>query len=505
MWTISGFGSLAGVAKPSLAQEAKTPPVSPVGPSFTTNFVADRARELAKAPHKAPSTDLPAPFASLTYEQYIGVRLKKEAIVWAADNLGFAIEPLPRGFIFTTPVALNLVEDGVAKPLQFTAASFDFGKLTPPPPNTPISLSGFRVLQTHADRAPLEVAIFQGASFMRAIATGQNLGIVSRALSVRTADPKGEDFPLIREVWIERPSVAVDALILHALIDSESMTGAYRFTLRPGDVTIVDTECTLFARSTVENFGLGGMTAMFEFSPIERRNIDDTREAVGEVSGLQMLNGKGEWIWRPVANHETLQVSAFLDANPGGFGLLQRERSFVSFQDDDQHWELRPSLWIEPIADWGEGSVQLVEIPTDSEINDNIISFWRPKAPLEAGHEIAFAYRQFWCWSAPTRPTLATVTATRGGHGIAAKHRKFLVEFSGDLFGDPAVVPTIKPGISTSAGSVGAVRTFYSKDRKTLRVAFDLDPAGEGLAELRLVLEVNGKPVSETWLYRWTA
>ena len=468
-------------------------------------MVVDRARDLAKAGFKGAATDLPAPFSNLTYEQYIAIRLKPEAVIWSHENVGFAIEPLPRGFIFTTPVAMNLVQDGMAKPLALSAGAFDFGKVPPPAPNTPVSLSGFRILQTRGDAPALECAIFQGASFMRAVAKGQNLGIVSRALSIRTADPKGEDFPAIREVWIERPSLASDALIVHALIDSEAMAGAYRFTLRPGDVTIVDTECTLFARSTVENFGLGGMTAMFEFSPIDRHAIDDVRSAVCEVSGLQMLNGKGEWIWRPVANHETLQVSAFIDTNPGGFGLLQRQRSFADFQDDDQHWELRPSLWIEPIADWGEGSVQLVEIPTDSEVNDNIICFWRPKVPLEGGHDIAFAYRQFWCWSPPTHPTMATVTATRGGRGAAAKHRKFVVEFTGDLFGDVGATAAVKPNLSMNVGTIASLRTFHSQDRKTFRVLFELDPAGENLAELRLVLEANSKPVSETWLYRWTA
>lgn len=502
LWTLSGVSMIATDVRSDAADQ--TPSFPPAG-AFGPGIITDRARALAKAAYKAPPTDLAAPFADLNYEQYVGIRLKPEAMIWAHDNIGFAIEPLSRGFIFSAPVLVNLVEDNTIKPVKLTAAAFDFGKVPAPAPATPIGLSGFRVLETHANAEPIEAAIFQGASFMRAIARGQNLGVLSRALSIRTADPKGEEFPFIREVWIERPSLATDALVVHALIDSESMTGAYQFTLRPGDVTIVDTECTLFARAVVENFGLGGMTAMFEFDPINRRGIDDTREAVCEVSGLQMLNGKGEWIWRPIANRETLQVSAFIDTKPGGFGLLQRDRAFTRFQDDGQHWELRPSLWIEPIAEWGEGSVQLVEIPTDSEINDNIICFWRPKAPMQAGAEAAFAYRQFWCWSPPTRPALAVVTDTRGGRGSTAKIRRFLVEFSSDQFGDPNSLSNVKPMLSTSVGTIPSVQSFSSQERKTFRVLFELDPGGEPLAEMRLVLESNGKPVSETWLYRWTA
>ena len=502
LWAATGVGTLTAWAGSTAAQQPA--PAAPPAP-FTAQTVVAQARELAKQALKAPSTDLPAPFGNLNYEQYIGLRLHPDATLWLHDNLGFAIEPLARGFIFTTPVEINVVDSGAVKPLQLTASAFDFGKLQAPAPNTPVSLSGFRVLQTAGGASPMEVAIFQGATFMRALARGQRLGMVSRALSIRTADPKGEEFPFIRTVWIEKPSLANPALTVHALIDSETMTGAYRFTLRPGDVTIVDTECTLFSRAAVDNYGLGGMTAMFLFSPIDRKTVDDVRAAVCDTSGLQILNGKGEWIWRPVSNHETLQVSAFIDTNPGGFGLLQRDRNFSAYQDDVENWELRPSLWIEPIGDWGDGSVQLVEIPSDAEVNDNIICFWRPKAPAQPGSETTFAYRQFWCWVPPNHPGLAVVTATRGGHGSTGKRRRFVVEFTGDIFADDGTWPNLKQMLSTNVGTITSTQTFYSKERKTCRVLFELDPGGEAVAEMRLVLEQNGKPVSETWLYRWTA
>jgi len=75
-----------------------------------------------------------------------------------------------------------------------------------------------------------------------------------------------------------------------------------------------------------------------------------------------------------VANRDTLQISTFVDESPRGFGFLQRDRNFDHYQDDDQHFETRPSLWIEPIGDWSAGGFQLIEIPSDSEINHNIIA-----------------------------------------------------------------------------------------------------------------------------------
>ena len=499
---LGGFAS-GSLIDPVAAQQAVEAVVG-AEPAFSANAVVELARERAKHPYLAPKADLPAPFTKLGYEQYVAIRQQPGTAIWGTENLGFALEPLHRGFLFSAPVTIHVVENGSARRLAYDPSSFDFGGL-PVPPNLPdLGFSGFRILQPGKEGLR-ECAIFQGASFFRAIARGQNFGLTARALSIRTADPKGEEFPLIREVWIERPTLASDALVLHALVDSESMTGAYRFTLRPGDITIVDTECTLFARTAVDGLGLGTMAGMQLFSPLDRGNRDDLREGVYEAAGLQVLNGNGEWLWRPVTNRDTLQISSFMNNNPRGFGMLQRERRFSQFQDDDQHWERRPSLWIEPLSDWGEGNVVLVEIPSDAEVNENIVCFWRPKNGMKAGSEAAYAYRQSWCWTPLERPSLAVVTDSRAGHGPSGKRRRFLVEFSGEVFGNPEITGGIKPALSTSVGSLSGVRSFVDRTAKTCRVLFDLDPGSETLAELRLVLEATGKPASETWLYRWTA
>ena len=494
----SASGVLAQTAPPTPAQ-AVVP-----APAFSDTMVVDRARALAKAPYAALPTDLPAPFAKLSYDQYVAIGQKQGTAVWAADNVGFALEPLHRGFLFTAPMTINLVENGQARRLAYDENRFQFGGLSVPASIPDIGFSGFRVLQPRGANDLHDVAIFQGASFFRAIAKGQNFGLTTRALSIRTADPRGEEFPFVREVWIERPTLASNALVIHALLDSESMTGAYRFTLRPGDITIIDTECTLFTRAAVDSLGLGTMAGMALFGPIARRGRDDLREGVYEVGALQVLNNNGEWLWRPVSNRDTLQISSFMNSSPRGFGMLQRERRFSQFQDDDQHWELRPSLWIEPLTDWGEGSVVLVEIPSDAEINENIVCFWRPKAPMPANAEATFAYRQSWCWTPLERPPLAIVTDTREGRGQSGKRRRFLVEFTGDVFGN-APQPDIRASLSTSVGSISNVRPFQYVESKTYRLMFELDPGNETLAELRLVLESGGKPVSETWLYRWTS
>ncbi|WP_245423857.1 glucan biosynthesis protein [Methylovirgula sp. 4M-Z18] len=482
---------------------AQTPPAPAQPIAFDPTHLVEQARELAKKPFVAPPTDLPEPFTDLTYDQYVGLRAKPDAVQWVKDNVGFEIEPLHRGYIFSAPMEINLVVDGTVQRLAYKASDFDFGHLQPPLNIADIGFSGFRVLQPRDNAPAIDVAIFQGASFFRALAKGQAYGVSARALAIRTADGvKGEEFPVIRAVWIEKPTLAANALVIHALLDSESVTGAYRFTLHPGDATIIDTECTLIPRVDIDHFGLALMQASYLFGSLDRHHSEDIRPNVYDVSGLQIEKGNGEWIWRPVSNRETLQISVFADQNPKGFGLLQRDRNFERFQDDDQHWERRPSLWIEPIGDWGEGSVILIEIPSDFEVNQNIIAYWRPKQVLAANSETQFAYRQFWCWHPPAQPPLAHVTGARSGK--AGKRRRFMVDFAGDILGDPAQSGDIKANLWAGAGTISNVRSFPSRETKTFRVSFDLDPGSETLAELRLVLENGGKPMSETWLYRWT-
>lgn len=494
-------------APPAPAQPAPPPvPGFALGPPtpFPSAFVTDAARALAKQPYKALPNDLPDALTKLSYDQYVTIRAKPEAVIWANDNFGFAIEPLHRGFIFSSPVTINLVSQGQARKVIYDPSKFDFGTL-PVPRLGDVGFSGFHILLPQTGKTLSEIAAFQGASFFRAIAQGQRFGTLARALSINTADARGEEFPAIRSFWIEQPNLATNALVIHALIDSQSMTGAYRFTLHPGEATIIDTECTLFARAKVENLGIATMSATVVSDPIDHRRPDDIRTTIADIAGLQMATGHGEWLWRAVSNRETLQISTFVDENPHGFGFVQRDRNFHDYQDDDQHWEARPSLWIEPIGDWGAGGVELVEIPNNnSESNDNVIAYWRPKQVLAAGSETSFAYRQFWCWTPPDQPALALVTDTRSGKGSNPQRRRFLVEFNGEGLADAQQSGAIKPILSVTPGTVIFIKSYPLPNTKTYRVMFEIDTGNEAASELRLVLQLAGKAISETWLYRWT-
>ena len=224
-----------------------------------------------------------------------------------------------------------------------------------------------------------------------------------------------------------------------------------------------------------------------------------------------MWAGSGEWIWRPLTNPRQLAFNAFQDDNPRGFGLLQRDRDFDHYQDDGVFYDKRPSLWVEPKAGWGAGSVQLVEIPTADETFDNIVAFWNPARPVQAGEELLFGYRLHWGGRPPVRPPLAQCIATRTGlGGVIGKKRtyfswRFAVDFSGGdlaLIGSSAVVT---PVITTSAGArieIASARPLHAV--RGYRALFDVVPtASVDPIELRLYLSCEGQTLTETWLYQW--
>lgn len=509
---VAGLGAVAaGLAADPIAAFAQTqaPTLAQIqstlgeGQRFEPMGVVDLARALSKRPYAPVPAEMPEALANLGYEQYIAIRAQPSAFIWSGEGRGFVVEPLHRGFVFSAPVLLFTVEDGAVRRIAYERSRFDFGKLSVPPNLGDLGYSGFRLYTTSWGPQPLEFALVQGASFFRALARGQGYGVVARALTLRPAEARGEEFPFFRAFWLERPAPGTNALVAYGLIDSESVTGAVRMTFRPGDMTIVDVETTLFPRAALEHVGFGGMGSSYFFGPNERRGSEDVRVAVHKSKGLQMLNGSGEWLWRPLRNPQTLQISAFVDRNPRGFGLLQRDRDYGAFQDDQQRWERQPSLWIEPIGEWSEGAVQLIEIPSESEINDNILAYWRPRAPMPAGSEVAFSYRQFWTWHPPERPDLATVAATRVGRGSSGRRRRFVVDFTGEMLNGDAAAE-LRPALAASPGTVHGLRIWPYPDRKAVRIGFELDPGNENASEMRLVLESAGKPVSETWLYRWT-
>jgi len=479
----------------SLAQDRPTEP-------FDRAALLARAAELAKQPHALP----PPPQGQgprLTYDQYRSIRFDPAAAIWKNENRNFAVDLLYPGFIFDVPVNINLVVGGTSRRVLFMNDKFAYGADVPPVATGELGgYSGFRV------RAPINAAgyldeflVFQGASYFRAVAKGQVYGLSARGLAVRTARAEREEFPYFTDFWIERPPEGATAIVIHALLQSPSVVGAYTFKAKPGDETVIDVDAALFPRVDLTAFGVAPLTSMFLFDSSNRMRFDDYRDAVHDSDGLQILNGRGERLWRPLANPRMVaQVSAFLDDSPKGFGLLQRKRAFDDYQDAEAQYDRRPSAWVEPSTEWGPGHVELVEIPSPREMNDNIVAYWQPADPIPAGQSRQFSYRLRFTVE-PLDDSLARVVGTRLGHALNNDgHRSFVIDFKG-----AGNIPDgIVPEVWSSAGEVFAPRGQVVAQTGAYRVAFEFDPEGEEIVEMRVVLHADGKPWSETWVYRWT-
>jgi len=471
---------------------------------FSRTILVERAEELAKQEYVAPAPS--DSVKQLSYDQYRSIRFQKGASIWARQNRTFTLDLFHPGFIFDTPVNINLVVGGVGTRVLFKNDLFEYGPEaggTPPArEEEEPGYSGFRV------RAPInrpdsvdEFLVFQGATYFRAIARDQLYGLSARGLAIRTARAEGEEFPAFTDFWIERPAEHATEIVIHALLQSTSVVGAYTFTAKPGAETDIEVVATLFPRRPIKNFGIAPLTSMFLFDASGGRGrFDDFRGAVHDSDGLEMLSGRGERVWRPLANPRALQVSGFIDRDPRGFGLVQRKRRFDDYQDAESRFDKRPSLWVEPHGDWGEGHVELVEIPTDREIHDNIVAYWQSATPLPPGQPTEFAYRLRWLVE-PLDNSLARVVATRSGASATnADQREFVVDFRG------ASPPPgdLEVSVTSSAGKVLAPRGALVADTGAYRVNFELAPERADVVELRLVLTAKNQQWGETWLYRWS-
>lgn len=495
---LQGVGaSLAATLLPGTAAFAQD------APRFTRATVIDLARGLASADFVPPEPAVPGELLSLTSSAYRQIRALPESWPFANASSGFAIEPLHSGFIYREPVQLFVVRDETAYKMAFSSESFTYPDLEGIPPDAPLEFAGFRGYTTFGhEQAPEPFVVFAGASYFQALSRGQVFGLQARGLAIRTGDPAGEEFPSFRAFWIEEP--ADGRMVVHALLDSASVTGAYRFTIRPGEETVIDVEATLFARADVDQLGLAPLTSMYLFGAVGDGPSDELRRAAHNSDGLAIWNGKDERLWRPLQNPRLLQVSSFADTGPRGFGLIQREKRFSEYEDLDARFERRPSLWVEPIGDWGAGNVVLVEIPSDREINDNVVAFWRPEEALTAGGEMTLTYRLTWSWDAPIPSDLLRVTRTLTGDGPGSGQRSFVIDYSDTGRPEPVSLEGMTAQVRTSSGAVSHSEVKAHPVIGGLRVSFVLEPAAEE-ADLRVDLLRDGAPAAEVWLYRWTS
>ncbi len=474
------------------------------GMPFSRDWLVAEAERLASRPFRA-RTPVPQAWRDLDYDQFRMIWFNHQNALWRGTERPLEVDMFPAGSFFDHPVEINTVVDGVARKVPFSLDLFD---RTDQFPDMPVSETmGFSGLRLRAEQTTPgifeEFMVFQGASYFRAIARGQTYGLSARGLAIKTADPMGEEFPDFTRFFIEAPAPGAERFRVHAILDGPSVAGAYSFDIAHGQPATVAVEASLFPRVALDNVGIAPLTSMFLFDETNRTRFDDFRPAVHDSEALMIWNGAGERIWRPLANPTRLQSSFFVDEDPRGFGLVQRDRDLEAYADFEARYENRPSLWITPHGSWGRGSVQLVEIPADREIYDNIVAYWRPAEPLRAGERFDMAYDMEWGGEPVGLPDVAPVTNTRIGAAFDQVRQVVAIDFDTHpaLAGD---VSDFTHHISASAVSLSDGILQRHPSTGGLRLAFSFDPNEANASEMRAQLRKDGRLVSEVWLYRWT-
>jgi periplasmic glucans biosynthesis protein len=468
---------------------------------FEAADVVELARLLAAEPLRARGAVTPG-LEQLNYDQYRDIRFRVDQALWTKDHTAFRIDLLPAGFVYTAPVAVAIVEDGVVHAQVSDPAMFELGPSVPKSlQGKSLSLSGFRVrTQLNSRQYWDEFLVFQGASYFRAVGRGQNYGLSARGLALQTGDAEGEEFPAFTQFWIEKPEPKATELVIHALLESPSLTGAYLFRVRPGQDTQMDVEYTLFPRKDLRNVGIAPLTSMFLFDGTNRQRFDDFRYRVHDSDGLLFTSQGGEQVWRQLANPRNLQLSTFTAERPRAFGLIQRAHLQADFQDLEAKYEKRPSAWVEFPEGAPAGPLRLVEIPTARETNDNIVAFWQPRDALPAGRPYTGSYLLHWTSEGLIKQPHARFVAARMGTNFEGTRKLIALDLAGAGFSPDG----LELEVSASGGKVFHPVIQANPTIRGLRASFEFDPDGASLIEFRVIARRKGQPVSETWLYRWT-
>lgn len=477
--------------------------------------VKARAAQLAGAPFKDWSRDLSESMPKLTYDQYRDIRFNPRKAVWRYDHIPFQMHLFHPGWIQNDQVDVNVVNDGKVSAVRYDRDLFDFGtnQVGKIDADT-MRFSGFR-LHYPMNRPEYldELAVFQGATYFRVLAKGLVYGLSARAVAVNCGGPGQEEFPRFREFWVCRPEPKEEFVRVYALFDSPSLAGAGEFVIRPGAVTVMENRVAVYARTDIAHLGIAPLTSMYWYGKNSALRFSDFRPEVHDSDGLMMNNGAGEWLWRPLVNEGKFRLCTFGDRSPKGFGLLQRDRAFASYEDLEAHYQDRPSAWVTPKGEWGAGAVRLLELPAADEFGDNIVAFWEPQAQLSAGQSAEYAYELRWGRDEPALPALGRTVTTRVAdlpdYGRKDKKdtsitRKFVLDFAWPTVAADAEKGKLGAVVSVQGATLSKPVEQYNPYDRTWRVFFSATVAAAGRPiELRAFVQRDKKPVTETWIYLW--
>lgn len=482
--------------------------VAQAAENFDFEVLQFRAKQLAEKPYAVTASKVPDWLLKYNYDQHRTIRFDP---MWAwgrEGKLPFQLQFFHPGWLFNRTVQIHQLKNKQAELIPFSTRLFDYGSLKPGRVPSDMGFAGFRIHTALNNPAYLdELAVFLGASYFRALGKDQHYGLSARGLALNTGEPGGEEFPVFEEFWIEQVAPDAKRIVLYALMNSPSVTGAYKFIITPGVETLIRVHAAVYFRQIPAVFGIAPLTSMFTHGENTGWAQNDFRPEVHDSDGLLIETGAGEWLWRPLSNPKSLRINSFMDQAPHGFGLLQRDRQFEHYDDLEAYYHQRPSVWVEPIGNWGAGAVRLVEIPTADETNDNIVAFWVPAQLPPIGEPFVFDYRLHWMMDAGRRPPAGFVSSTRIADVMGRPDlKRFVIDFEGTYLNGQPADPEIEAVLSIGPGVKQDGQVVVQKNRFTgsWRVVFEIKAdTVTSPVELRCFLRKGQHVLTETWSYLW--
>ncbi|QCB48229.1 glucan biosynthesis protein G [Hydrogenophaga sp. PAMC20947] len=517
---------VVALAPAALAAE----PVRTASNAFDWQSLAQLAKTRAQAPWSEISDTLPTEVKNLNYDQLRDIRFKTEQSTWRQQALPFEVQYFHLGLNQKQPVRVHEIDAlGQARFIPYSGDLFGFGQeFKHQRPDTQAwGDLGFAGLRLHY---PLnntaykdELAVFLGASYFRMLGRDQQFGLSARGLAIDTVGaPAGqsEEFPRFTEFWLQRPAPDAKEVTLYALLESPRVTGAYQFVIRPGTEQSPESVATVRAQlhvrrgaPPINTLGVAPLTSMF-VSGDNQPNARDYRPEVHDSDGL-MLHTDGphgpEWLWRPLQRPAAdVLVNSFQAQQIRGFGLMQRDRNFDHYEDVEARYERRPSAWVVPLGDWGAGRVELVQLATPDETQDNVVAYWVPEKLPEPGQPLAFSYEVHWQGDQFQRPPGSWVTQSRRGYGYTQRSAaeqdaqpQYVLDFKGPALDSLPAGTELKAVVNTDGnGRVLEATTYPNPATRTWRMSLQVarvDPAKP--VELRAFLQHQNQSVSEVWTH----
>ncbi len=492
----------------------------------TFDTVASKAEQRARKPFRSPKADLPEFLRNLSYDSYREIEFRHDRALWADGKSPFRVEFFHPGYLYQEPVHCNEFTLTHAQPIRFVQDFFDYRQLQMPqkiPADT--GYAGFRLLHPlNSTNKWDELGAFIGASYFRLLGAGQTYGASARGLALDCGgNDRPEEFPVWTDWWLGKPQPNDKVLLLYGILDSVSCAGAYSFIIRPGSptnqTTVVKVEAVLYFREPdlvhavdashkpLATIGLAPLTSMFWFGENSERKFADYRPEVHDSDGLLLHLEDGEILWRPLDNGPVMRHQKFAVKHIGGFGLLQRDRDFSSYQDLFNPYQSVPSVWVEPEGtNFDDGEIHLVELTTHYEGLDNIVAFWNPSTKPRPMQPYRFAYNLYWTRETDMSLSTNKVISTRVGVDPRnANQRQFVIDFDIPSLVSEAEPPKVDASCSEN-GVLADTQLYWNRAARTWRVILQMAPKAGNMdpVDLRCTLKKGNDAISETWTYLWS-